>query len=673
MALFDHNGRAVAVNSAMERAMGRPERDLLGLRMGESAPGHRIAGFEDIDETVERVLRKGETVPYEAYIRAPGETRERAWLISLSPVKDDAGQVRGMCLATFDSTEPFLARQRLAVLSEASLRIGATLDLTRTAEELAELGTEHFADFVTVDLLDSVLHGDEAEAALGPGLLLFRRTAQHSVLPGCPEAVVATGGLHSYHEDSPVGRALATGRAARYPVDEDSLRWWAVDSPERARSIRTHGIHSMMVVPLRARGTALGLAIFCRHRTADPFGEDDLWLAEELAARSAVCVDNARRYTRERATALALQRSLLPRHTPRQAAVEVASRYLPADSRAGIGGDWFDVIPLSGTRVALVVGDVVGHGVQASATMGRLRAAVRTLADVDMPPDELLTHLDDLVLRLDREDGQQTGEWLDSGDTGATCLYAVYDPVSRHCTLARAGHPAPAIVHPDHTVTFPELPAGPPLGLGGLPFESAELEMPDGSLIALFTDGLIESGGRDIDSALADLGRALTSTGSLDQICDDVLDTLLSGPSQDDIALLLARTRSLDASQVASWELPADPAIVAQARKTAVDQLTSWGLEEASFVTELVVSELVTNAIRYGLPPIRLRLIHGTDCLICEVSDASSTAPHLRRARVFDEGGRGLMLVAQLAQRWGTRHTPHGKTIWTEQTLGTGF
>jgi serine phosphatase RsbU (regulator of sigma subunit)/anti-sigma regulatory factor (Ser/Thr protein kinase) len=429
----------------------------------------------------------------------------------------------------------------------------------------------------------------------------------------------------------------------------------------------------MMVVPLRARGTALGLAIFCRHRTADPFGEDDLWLAEELAARSAVCVDNARRYTRERATALALQRSLLPRHTPRQAAVEVASRYLPADSRAGIGGDWFDVIPLSGTRVALVVGDVVGHGVQASATMGRLRAAVRTLADVDMPPDELLTHLDDLVLRLDREDGQQTGEWLDSGDTGATCLYAVYDPVSRHCTLARAGHPAPAIVHPDHTVTFPELPAGPPLGLGGLPFESAELEMPDGSLIALFTDGLIESGGRDIDSALADLGRALTSTGSLDQICDDVLDTLLSGPSQDDIALLLARTRSLDASQVASWELPADPAIVAQARKTAVDQLTSWGLEEASFVTELVVSELVTNAIRYGLPPIRLRLIHGTDCLICEVSDASSTAPHLRRARVFDEGGRGLMLVAQLAQRWGTRHTPHGKTIWTEQTLGTGF
>ncbi|SBW22466.1 protein serine/threonine phosphatase with GAF(s) sensor(s) [Candidatus Protofrankia californiensis] len=230
--------------------------------------------------------------------------------------------------------------------------------------------------------------------------------------------------------------------------------------------------------------------------------------------------------------------------------------------------------------------------------------------------------------------------------------------------------------------------AGPPLGLGGLPFESVELELLDGSLIALFTNSPIESGDRgagadvgsdagadaDTDVGFARLSRVLTgssSTSSLEQICDNVLEALLpGGVPTDDVAVLLARTQGMDASQVAIWDLPADPAVVAQARQMATDQLAAWGLEEASFVTELVVSELVTNAIRHAVAPIQLRLIHESS-LICEVSDASITAPHLRRARVFDEGGRGLLLVAQFTQRWGTRHTPHGKTIWAEQPLPT--
>ncbi|WP_237703047.1 SpoIIE family protein phosphatase [Candidatus Protofrankia datiscae] len=437
------------------------------------------------------------------------------------------------------------------------------------------------------------------------------------------------------------------------------------------------------MVPLLARGTTLGLAVFLRHRTPDLFDTDDLLLAEEITARAALCIDNARRYTHERNTVLALQRSMLPQRTSPYVAVAVASRHPSAGSGsgAGVGGDWFDVVPLSGGRVALVVGDVVGHGIQALATMGRLRLAVRTLADMDMPPDELLTHLDDLVLRLadraDREEGPGAEEMQTAaaGEIGATCLYAVYDPLFRRCTLARAGHPVSAVVAPDGTVDFPELPAGPPLGLGGLPFESVELELPDGSLIALFTNGLIESGESGADAGFDRLSRALTasdSTSSLEQICDNVLDALLPGgvPS-DDVAVLLARTQGMDASQVAIWDLPADPAVVAQARQMATDQLAAWGLEEASFVTELVVSELVTNAIRHAVAPIQLRLIHESS-LICEVSDASSTAPHLRRARVFDEGGRGLLLVAQLTQRWGTRHTPHGKIIWAEQPFPTG-
>jgi anti-sigma regulatory factor (Ser/Thr protein kinase) len=385
-----------------------------------------------------------------------------------------------------------------------------------------------------------------------------------------------------------------------------------------------------------------------------------------------VGVDNARRFTRERTNALTLQRSLLPREFPRQAAVEVAFRYLPAGSGAGVGGDWFDVVPLSGTRVALVVGDVVGHGIHASATMGRLRTAVRTLADVDLPPDELLTHLDDLVTHLTSDDDSLTMDEPYAGEVGATCLYAVYDPVSRLCTLASAGHPPPAVLLPDGTVSMVPCTPGPLLGVGGLPFESSELELPEGSLLAFYTDGLIEARDRDIDKGLARLCEALSSpVPSLEVTCDMMLKTMLPESPSDDVALLLARTRALHTDQVAAWALPADPAIVADARVQATRQLSLWGLEDVAFITELVVSELVTNAIRYGAVPIGLRLIRDRS-LICEVSDASSTAPHLRRARAFDEGGRGLHMVAQLTQGWGTRQTPTGKTIWAEQALTAG-
>src|SRR5690606_38773844 len=220
--------------------------------------------------------------------------------------------------------------------------------------------------------------------------------------------------------------------------------------------------------------------------------------------------------------------------------VEAATRYLPA-ARTGVGGDWFDVIPLSGMRVALVIGDVVGHGIQASATMGRLRTAVRTLADIDLAPDELLTHLDDLVHHLSQESGGDAGH----SEVGATCLYAVYDPVSRRCTLARAGHPAPVLIPPGGTAQHLDLPSGPPLGVGGLPFESAELELPEDAVLAFYTDGLVESRGRDTEAGYALLREALSgASGPLDETCDRVLQAMLSpGGASDDVALLLTRTR----------------------------------------------------------------------------------------------------------------------------------
>ncbi|MEV7417392.1 SpoIIE family protein phosphatase [Streptomyces sp. NPDC089919] len=369
---------------------------------------------------------------------------------------------------------------------------------------------------------------------------------------------------------------------------------------------------------------------------------------------------------REHTTTMTLQRSLLPQKLPEHSALEIAHRYLPAGTEAGVGGDWFDVIPLSGARVALVVGDVVGHGIRASATMGRLRTAVRTLADVELPPDELLTHLDDLIIHLSADETDKDA----SGGIGTTCLYVVYDPVSRRCTLATAGHPPPAVVSPEGSVYVLDVPAGPPLGLGGLPFETLEAELPEGSVLALYTDGLLQAREHDIDEALDSMFGALAQpAASLDTVCDRVLTALLTHRPDDDVALLVARTRGLHSDKVVSWDVPADPEYVAQARRQATDQLTAWGLDDAAFVTELLVSELVTNAIRYGAPPIELRLIHDKDTLICEVSDANSTAPRMRRARTFDEGGRGLLLVAQLTQRWGTRPAAVGKTIWAEQSL----
>ncbi|QNP61779.1 SpoIIE family protein phosphatase [Streptomyces genisteinicus] len=665
VAYFDRSARLVRANPAALDAVGKRLDELVGLRPGEVAPGVMLSGAEGLEAAIEQAMRSGETRTYETRLRIGG-ARERVLTAVLSPVTGPRGEVLGCSVATLDTTEQHRARERLTVLDQASMRIGSRLDVITTAVELAEMATESLADFVAVDLLAPVLAGDEPRAPAPGSTIVFHRAAQHSVLDGAPESVVPVGTSHTFDRESAVGRALVRGEATRHAVDEESLRLWDVIDPDRARSIREYRVHSTMVAPLAARGITLGMATFLRHRTPEPFDDDDLLLAGELAARAAVAVDNARRYTREHATALALQRSLLPRRTARQQAVEVASRYLPNTTGAGIGGDWFDVIALSGARVALVVGDVVGHGVQASATMGRLRTAVRTLADVDLAPDELLTQLDDLVIKLDREEAVDPGG---SSVAGATCLYAVYDPVSGSCSMARAGHPEPVLVRPDGTASHVTLPAGPPLGVGGLPFEATEFEVPERSILALYTDGLIETPGRDIDAALGVLRETLARpSGSLEDTCDAVMAALLPERPDDDIALLLARAGRLGAGHHASWELPADPSVVATARRHVAAQLEEWGLDDAVFTTELVVSELVTNAIRYGGAPIRLRLIRDT-ALICEVSDGSSTAPHLRRARIFDEGGRGLLLVASLTECWGTRYGPTGKTIWAEQAL----
>ncbi|ANZ15598.1 signal transduction histidine kinase regulating citrate/malate metabolism [Streptomyces noursei ATCC 11455] len=681
------DGRLVLANDEARRLLDLPD----------DAEHHRVTEL-GLEPGMAALLASGRAATDEVH-----PAGERLLAVNIRPTAPYGG-LPGTAVTLRDTTElqaltgkAEVAQRRLKLLYDAGMRIGSTLDVSRTAQELAAVAVPRFADVVSVELLEPVLRGDEPTGGHAP----MRRLA----VRGVPEdsAVYRVGEQIRFVPGSPITAGIADARPVVVP-DLRAEHEWRAQDPVDTQRILDNGIRSLIAVPLRARGVVLGLANFWRSTTSEVFGEEDLSFAEELAARAAVSIDNARRYTREHATTITLQRSLLPRALPEQSSLEVAHRYRPA--QAGVGGDWFDLIPLPGARVALIVGDVVGHGLHAAATMGRLRTAVLNFSTLDLPPDELLGHLDELVSHIDTDEARTggTGAGEDGGDpavgttadaapetapdtapasdaslvgnsgagiTGATCLYAIYDPVDGRVTLARAGHPGPALVLPDGTVSFPEVPVSPPLGLGGgMPVETLELPLPEGSRLVLYTDGLIEGRDRDIDTGLELLRSTLTGApdSSPEETCTAVLAAMLPEHPGDDIALLVARTKLLDRDRIAEWEVPSDPAAVGPVRSACMRTLETWGLADIGFTTELILSELITNAIRYGAQPIRVRLLHDR-ALICEVSDGTSASPHLRRATTTDEGGRGLFLVAQFAQRWGTRYTPGGKVIWTEQTL----
>ncbi|WP_174518348.1 SpoIIE family protein phosphatase [Streptomyces vietnamensis] len=641
LAIYGPGARLLWANAASVRELGGDLTASLGRSMTELFPGDVLTTqhLAPPEEFVQQILDTGEPV-IDVHFRgrAPADPRrERVWSSSYFRLLDGRGEPVGVCEQSIDVTDHYRAQQRLALLAEAGARIGATLDPSGTAAELARVAVPRYADAVLVDVAAEVLEGEEPKPVTAWDLV---RVADSD---GEPSRV---GERVAYAAGSSQAESLAGGRAT---AD-------AVVAPTR------------LYVPLIVRGTPLGLVTFVRGEDSEPFDDGDRAVAEELASRTAVCIDNARRYRRERTAALMLQRSLLPRSLPELSAVEAASRYLPADSHLGAGGDWFDVIPLSGARVGLVVGDVVGHGLGAAATMGRLRAMVRTLAELDLAPDELLARLNDQVGK-DASDQNVKGP-DGSGAVGATCVYGIYDPASRTSTWAAAGHPPPAVVQPHGPVSFLRLPPGPPLGVGRLPYEGAEVTLAEGSLVVLFTDGLVEARGQGIDVGLGRLAAVLGEQrgSSSELLCGQIVADLVSDHVRDDATLLVVRTRALDARQVAAWELPSDPALVARARSMAAEQLGRWGLDELAFTTELVVSELVTNAIRHASGPIGLRLIRDRS-LICEVSDSQHTSPHARYAGNDEEGGRGLFMVAQLTEHWGTRYMPTGKTIWAEQAL----
>jgi serine phosphatase RsbU (regulator of sigma subunit)/anti-sigma regulatory factor (Ser/Thr protein kinase) len=554
-------------------------------------------------------------------------------------------------------TPPTTGQQRLALLNEASTRIGTTLDLGQTAAELMDMAVPLVADAAGILVRERLVADDEFPDRTHDGEAVVRRVAV-AVADDDPAAWLAAFPVDEvtvYPAWSPYARCMATARTilvSRMDTElakEIGRRMWRRESVFRALDST-----SFLLVPLKARGRVLGFVVLTRNPGRAAFDDQDVSLAEELAARAAVCIDNARLYNRERRTALTLQSSLLPARLPAPMGLEIAHRYLPASDLTGVGGDWYDVITLPGGRSALVVGDVMGHGTLAAATMGQLRTAVRTLAGLDLSPAEVLYRLDEMVQELD---SLQI----------ATCVYATYDPATARWALARAGHVPPLVVHPDGRTEALELPAGLPLGIGGACFEIRELRLPDEATLVLCTDGLVESRRRDIDEGIAALRAVLGGARRTpEELCDTAIDVLRPNHDRDDIALLLARVHPLTPDQTAEVTLPDEPQAVSCARRLVRATLRRWRIDNLCGNAELLISELVTNALRHGCGPIGVRLLRAATCLVVEVADGSPVPPAPRIADPLAEAGRGMQLIKLLARRWGTRPTPTGKIVWFE-------
>ncbi|WP_030762117.1 SpoIIE family protein phosphatase [Streptomyces sp. NRRL F-2664] len=534
IAIMDTQLRFLQVNAALEAMNGLSEAAHLGRRLAEVLPEVNAPEMED---AMRRALERGEAVRDRIRTgRTPADPyHDHVWSCSYVRLEDPAGRSVGVIASVVDITEQDrarteveAARRRLALLSQASARIGASLDLERTAQELADLAVPYLADTVTVDVLDALARGDEPGAGLAGGVDLRR-------LGKAPLTGSAVSNLLA-----PLGRTLAFPPAAPYTHPlvarqshlitrlEERIGLGARYSPKPAQ-LHAAGVRSLMMVPLIARELVIGVATFYRTRTAEPYGRDDLTLAGELCARAAVSIDNARLYRHEHDTAVILQRSMLPQHITPPPDMETAHRYLPASDLNEVGGDWYDVLQLPGGKAALLMGDVMGHGIAAAAVMGRLSASVRALARLDMSPIALLRQLEATLADL-------------AEPMLATFLYLVCDPATGHCTVTRAGHPPPVAAEPGGNAYVVDTPAGVPLGVGGIDFTTTDITLPRGSVLALYTDGLIETRSRDIDDRLNELTRLLSHPrGSLSHLCDSLITHLVPTSADDDIALLLAR------------------------------------------------------------------------------------------------------------------------------------
>ncbi|MFI6936367.1 SpoIIE family protein phosphatase [Streptomyces sp. NPDC050287] len=637
----DEEWRITFANLEAERFLGFSEEELFGRLLWELPSTRQVPGLESRCREA-----AADEKPTGFDVHMPDTSR--LYHLRLVPGPD------GRTLYFTDVT----VRRRLAEERKAAER-AASERASRIAELTAELATAT----TSRDVVDAVARRVLPPfAAAGILVQVIEGDRLHNVgAVGYPDDFLEVLDNRPRTLGDPAWDVIATNA----PLFLSSPQELTVRSPLLTGLPEHAGKQAWAFLPLTASGRTFGVCVVAFDRPRR-LTDEERALLTTINALVAQSLERARLYDAEHTRSRELQRSLLPKELPELPACTAAARYLPAGQGADVGGDWYDIIPLSGGQVALVVGDVMGHGLPEAATMGRLRTAVHTLADLELPPDEIMGHLNDIVGGM--------------GETSyVTCLYALYDSTTRVCSVVRAGHPPPALVHPDGTVHFPQPEADPPLGVAEPPFETVELEVPEGSLLVLYTDGLVESAKRDIDAGMAQLaemlsaahaGRAVETVADLERLCDTLTAGLLPTDQQaaDDAAFLVARLHSLPSDRMASWPLPEDPKAAGQARRHVREQLAAWNLNDLAPTTELLASELVGNVVRHARGPVSLRLLYGDD-LVCEVFDGSQTMPRIRRATETDEGGRGLQLITALSEQWGARYTPKGKCIWTEQPL----
>ncbi|MET8078606.1 SpoIIE family protein phosphatase [Streptomyces sp. NPDC005303] len=591
-------------------------------------------------------------VPRRAERRARRERAARAVAAGLPLPQDEPDEGEDL--------EYVAVRERLEFLNEVSGKIGTSLDLAQTIVEVSRAVVPRFTDVAGTYLREQVVAGEGFPDGVPDTTTMWHRVAlEHTDEPGRWDDVVPVGEAMPFPAHTPFFQCMTTGEPVLVPRISEQMGH-AIASQFEKRDIRPLiTSRSMLVVPLKARNVVLGFMILLRHPERVEFNDMDRVTGAELAARAGLVLDNARMYTFQESVAETLQDSMLPHIPARMAGCDIATRYLPGTLLGRVGGDWFDSVKLPGARTALVVGDVMGHGLNSAAMMGQLRTAVQTMAALDLPPAQLLRNLDDLAQRL--------------GDTYlATCLYAVYDPIASELHIANAGHIPPVIVRAgDGRSELLDLPTGAPIGVGGVPFEAVRVRVEPGDRLLMCTDGLVEVRGEDIGVGLATLTEsAAHPAASMDDACDAIIRALNPrGGRKDDVALLMARLNGIEPDAVAEWRISLDPVEVGRARAVVREQLHDWGLAKLADGAELMVSELVTNAVRHSHSrPVQLRLVRG-DTLLCEVDDDDHDLPNLLSAGPTDERGRGLRVVSTLAREWGASRTKAGKTVWFELTL----
>ena len=670
---IDRSGRIVQHDRTAPKILARSSGDLLGVHLnditaqgngGAGASASRSGDKDPVGTLLEAIRseREGNAVLTVALVN--GGTAEA--VVTVKPIQTGDSTVAAFVILQIPvpSAERFVdpALMRDMLLRDTFNGIDDTLDFSDLAEKLMARLVPAFCTAGDLLVLESLV-GDNEFPAHGPdGNSTLRRLAvAHDQQDPAWQAAFPTGEILRYPEASPYVRCIESGKPVLEHVIPPEVARKLARAWRRKPVANLMSDVSMLVLPLVAKGTTLGFFCCVRQAGTRRFDAYDMEMGMEFASRAAVFFDNARRYNREHATALTLQRSMLPTGLSAPSSVEVRHRYLPGSKLVEVGGDWYESIRLPGARVALVVGDVAGHGVRAAVTMGRLRTAIQTLAMLELPPAESLQQLDELMQNL----GEREPHF-------ATCAYAVYDAVTGEIELAVAGHLPPLMVFPDGRSELLTVTPSPPLGIGDGLVETQRFTVEDGSLFVLYTDGLVESRDRDITEGLERLQNAFgpgSSEASLEDLCKTSLDGVYSDAQRDDIAVLIARLRRIPEDQRICWTLVPEFLSVRQARVMIREPLMRWGLEDLVPVTELLVSELVTNAIKYANGDILLRLVLETNGLVCEVHDSSPALPRVLQVDRDAENGRGLHVVSQLAARWGARRTHSGKVVWCEQTV----